>query len=107
MLGVDNKFGVPTSQWKKWKNRIDVETGKKIPDQLPRRIFNKLYAEICDTGSECFVHPDSQGKLAGAEFATIAWNAAWLAADAVRNPLAEALSKENIQTVLWDVDESA
>ena len=69
---VTNKNKVPKSEWKKWgaKGRIT---------------FNWLYGLMMDS-PDLFNHPKAV-KMNPLHWKTIAWNTAWLAADAVRDAL--------------------
>ncbi len=66
-LQQENKFSVPAKQWKKW------------PD-IAQRVFNEVH-ECMDLNPSLFVHPKTK-KIAKEQWGTVAWNAAWIAADA-------------------------
>ena len=63
-----NKYKVPASQWNKW--------GAK-----GRTTFNWLYKLMMES-PDLFNHPKAV-KMKPAHWKTVAWNTAWLAADAV------------------------
>lgn len=65
---TENKHKVAKTQWRKWSGS-------------QRAMFNSLYEDIMQMGTGLFVHPDTvERKISDAEFSTIAWNAAFLAA---------------------------
>lgn len=63
-----NKHKVPKSQWKKWGAQ-------------GRETFNWLYSLMMDS-PDLFNHPEAP-KMKPAYWKTVAWNAAWLAAEAI------------------------
>lgn len=69
MASVRNSFKVPKRQWRKWSQRA-------------RHTFNELYRSLRQ-GWETITPPGAHGVPHQARRVT-AWNAAWLAADAVR-----------------------
>jgi hypothetical protein len=71
-LQQENKNKVPASQWRKW------------PD-LAQRVFNDVYAAM-EQNPALFVHPKTK-KIAANQWGTVAWNAAWIAADATLTAL--------------------
>ena len=69
---VRNIYKVDRNQWRKWNER-------------QRALFNGLHADILQIKAPRFCHPKTVArKISKAEFSTIAWNAAWLAADHLR-----------------------
>lgn len=69
-----NKYRVPKSQWRKWRKRARVT-------------FNWLYG-LMMKDPDLFNHPKAI-KMNAAHWKTVAWNTAWLAADAVDDAIAE------------------
>lgn len=67
MKKVQNRYRVPVKQWRKWS-------------ELARLSFNRSYSFIHDNQS-IIIHPKAK-TAKPAEWKTIAWNAAWIAADA-------------------------
>ena len=65
-----NTNRVQASQWRKWNAKA-------------RETFNWLYG-LMTKSPDLFNHPKAT-KLKPAHWKTVAWNAAWLAADAVRD----------------------
>lgn len=64
-----NPHKVPLRQWRKW-------------DELARGVFNDTFETM--VGSQnLFLHPRQDGPRAE-YWKTTAWNAAWIAAEAVR-----------------------
>lgn len=63
-----NANRVPIKQWRKWS-----------PDA--RAVFNRVYEFVHDN-PRLMTHPKME-KVAPAHWKTIAWNSAWIAADAV------------------------
>jgi hypothetical protein len=59
---------VPRSQWRKWSKEA-------------RAVFNRVYSFMFDN-RDLMLHP-KQDKPKPAHWKTTAWNAAWIAADAV------------------------
>lgn len=59
-----NKYEVPEKTWELWSKRA-------------RHVFNKIYKTFGDQGS--IIHPETH-PLHEAEWNTIRWNVAWLAA---------------------------
>lgn len=71
---VKNKHDVGQSQWRKWS-------------LAERALFNNTFESILNIGADLFLHPKTvKRKISDDEFKTIAWNAAWEAADQLRNP---------------------
>ena len=71
---VDNIHTVQKKQWRKWSPR-------------QRQMFNMLYSAMTDD-PKLFQHPDSD--IPYEEYTTIAWNAAWIAADFTdKHPIGE------------------
>lgn len=64
---IDNKYRVQSKQWAKWSNPA-------------RAMFNLMYAKMGN--QELFKHPDAV-TVAPMYWNTTAWNASWLAADAL------------------------
>lgn len=71
MAKVKNTYKVNSSAWKKWTNQ-----GKDL--------FNEVYGAMTHTRSnqELFTHPDAP-MVPGEHWNTIAYNAAWWAAQHV------------------------
>ena len=63
-----NRFKVPLKKWRKW-NRV------------ARKVFNETFSAM-SSNQGLFLHPH-QDKLSRRMWRTTAWNAAWIAADAV------------------------
>jgi len=63
-----NLYRVPKKQWRKWSD-------------LARKVFNATYNFMMDN-TKVMIHPKSPMPKP-VHFKTIAWNAAWIAADAV------------------------
>lgn len=63
-----NKNKVPVKQWKKWSDQA-------------KSVFNRLYSFMM-SNREVMLHPKSP-QPSPQHFKTIAWNASWIAADAV------------------------
>lgn len=63
-----NRYRVPQSQWRKWSIAA-------------RLVFNVIYSTVYDN-QQLITHPRTP-KIKAFEWKTIAWNSAWLAADAV------------------------
>lgn len=66
----DNKYRVPQKQWRKWNANARVA-------------FNDIYSRMAKAPS-LFTHPKAL-KPKSVHWKVTAWNAAWLAADAVRD----------------------
>jgi hypothetical protein len=68
LITMQNNHRVPGKQWVKW-------------DEMQRSVFNHTYEEILSINTD-ILHPDTvRRRLTKAEMETIAWNAAWIAAD--------------------------
>lgn len=65
---VKNTYRVPKKRWQTW-------------DEAARYVFNETYSTMHDN-VELFLHP-KQEEPGHIEWKTTAWNAAWIAADAV------------------------
>jgi len=65
---MENVFKVNKKKWKKWS-------------PLARAVFNDVY-ELMHDNSYLFRHPQD-GPVYHKHWKTTAWNAAWIAADAV------------------------
>jgi hypothetical protein len=65
---ASNKHKVPVRQWRKWS-------------ATAKTVFNGLYA-IMRANQLAFLHP-KQESLSRQKWGTVAWNAAWIAADEV------------------------
>lgn len=73
-MTIQNLHGVHKEKWRKWSPEAQA-------------IFNGLYEDIERVGQCCFLHPNTVARnLSPDEFKTVAWNAAWLAADQVMQP---------------------
>jgi 3-deoxy-D-arabino-heptulosonate 7-phosphate (DAHP) synthase class II len=66
-LQQENKNKVPASQWRKW------------PD-IAQRVFNSVH-EAMEQNPALFVDSEFR-KIAAKQWGPVAWNAAWIAADA-------------------------
>jgi leucyl-tRNA synthetase len=64
-----NKFKVPLRQWRKW-------------NEMERGTFNEVH-DLFLHNQQIMCHP-KMPKIAEEHWSTIAWNAAWTAADAAR-----------------------
>jgi hypothetical protein len=65
-----NRYRVPEKQWNKWS-------------EAARRVFNEVYYTLTRNRQVRLLHPKTK-PLPAEEWQTPAWNAAWIAADAVR-----------------------
>lgn len=65
-MAVPNKFKVHQTAWSTWT-------------QIGRDTFNGVF-EIMRDGQQQFLHP-KQDALSAQKWRTVAWNAAWVAAD--------------------------
>lgn len=65
----ENKFRVPIRQWRKWS-------------LLARRAFNGVYSAMIE--SPWAFQPPSAKVTNGRAWKVTAWNAAWIAADAIK-----------------------
>ena len=69
MSASDNLHKVPMKVWKRWTPR-------------QRKVFNEVYdTMLCN--QELFRHPDA-AAIPMTQWTTTAWNAAWIAAGAVK-----------------------
>lgn len=75
---MKNFYKVPKKQWKKWP-------------ELCRRVFNKVYADMASCHGIA-MHPKTP-PMPMKEWNTVAWNVAWIAADACLASLKK-MSKE-------------
>lgn len=66
-----NRYKVPEKQWRKW-------------GELSRAVFNGVFEQMAD--GRMYVHPRYPAPAAE-QWHTIRWNAAWIAADNVRDCL--------------------
>lgn len=66
---MENVFNVQKKQWKKWT-------------PLARAVFNDVYFAMSD--QHLFLHPEATFNSA-LHWNTTAWNAAWIAADSVKD----------------------
>lgn len=69
MLQVENRFEVPRRQWAKWSDQA-------------RSVFNDTY-QVMMENQRLFLHPKAKAQEAE-HWKTTCWNAAWSAAEAVR-----------------------
>ena len=69
---VRNQNRVPRAQWRKWTNAA-------------RRVFNDTYAFMMKN-PDLITHP-AMPKPKPFHWTTLAWNAAWIAADALNGEL--------------------
>lgn len=67
---IPNKFRIPKKQWKKWDS-----TWQKT-------VFNEVY-ETMLRNQAMFLHPKTE-LISPARWKTTCWNAAWIAADAMK-----------------------
>jgi hypothetical protein len=67
---ANNKFNVSAHIWRSWP-------------PTARKVFNNVYSIMCES-QWMFLHPGTK-ELPGRAWRTTAWNAAWVAAEAVRN----------------------
>lgn len=65
---MKNKYKVPTRPWRTWSASA-------------QRVFNAVYSQIKNNSNVLF--PASASKLSRPAIRVIAWNSAWVAADAV------------------------
>ena len=63
-----NRYKVPQKQWRKWSDKA-------------REVFNETYRTMV-RNQWAFLHPKAEAAPR-AHWRTVAWNAAWIAADAV------------------------
>lgn len=68
MKSTTNENRVPVKQWRKWSSESKI-------------VFNRVY-EFCFNNPDLMLHP-KQEKPKPLFWKTTAWNAAWIAADAV------------------------
>lgn len=73
--GIDarNTYKVPVKQWRKWS-------------RIARTVFNRVY-NFAINNPELILHPQAVKTTKPAHWKTIAWNAAWIAADATDDSL--------------------
>ena len=64
-----NRHRVPKVKWRKW-------------NAAARRVFNEVYGTMAEN-QWTFLHPQ-QDRVSKRLWKTTAWNAAWIAADALR-----------------------
>jgi hypothetical protein len=65
---VSNDYRVPKKTWKRWSKKA-------------RRVFNEVY-DFAYSNQSLMTHP-KQPVMEPYHWKTVAWNAAWVAADAV------------------------
>jgi hypothetical protein len=75
-FGSANRNRVPKRQWRKWSS-------------LARLVFNETYGAMM-ANPEHYWHPMAQ-RVGKRLWKTTAWNAAWIAADAVRDATRQGL----------------
>lgn len=68
LISARNRFKVPLKQWRKWS-------------ALARSVFNNVFTSMTD---QSVITNPSGPKMTAAQWRTVRWNAAWLAADAVK-----------------------
>lgn len=73
-MKIKNEFKVPSKQWKRWSEKA-------------KKTFNEIYSFGVGDPST-MAHPNMP-KIKPFYFKTIAWNFAWLAADAVDDSIPE------------------
>jgi hypothetical protein len=71
-MSVQNLYKVPLKKWRKWS-------------PLARTVFNRVY-DFTFENQWAMLHP-KQPKPSPTHWKTTAWNAAWIAADAVDNTI--------------------
>jgi hypothetical protein len=71
-LRAMNTYKVPKKQWKKWNDAA-------------RAVFNETYYTILHN-PDVMTHP-KQKKIPAEHWNTLAWNAAWVAADAAKGAI--------------------
>lgn len=71
---VKNKNKVPVVQWRKWSNHA-------------KRIFNDVFYSMRPSMQRTLNHPEAFA-MPKEHWATLRWNAAWLAASAVKKDTA-------------------
>ena len=69
---VRNKYKVPVKTWRKWSQRA-------------RYVFNDLYSSMTNSPFAFRTPALDKVKLTARQWKVTAWNAAWMAADAVRD----------------------
>ena len=69
-----NQFKVPLNKWKKWSI-------------LAKKVFNSQF-ETLKNNQKVLTHPQMK-EVSKRMWSTVAWNSAWLAADAVDTGLKE------------------
>ena len=62
-----NLYNVPMKKWRKWC-------------LTSRQVFNEVYSSM-NMNQGLFLHPHTE-KISRQQWKTVAWNAAWIAADA-------------------------
>ena len=67
-MKVPNRYRVPLKQWARWSQRA-------------QDLFNALYSDMYDNQG-LFQHPKAP-EMKPVHWKTIAWNAGWVAANAV------------------------
>jgi hypothetical protein len=78
-LQQENIYKVSKDQWNKW---CDLE----------QRIFNKMY-EFASLNQNLCLHPKTK-PIDEAQWTTVAWNLAWMAADSCKESLHEITNGE-------------
>lgn len=66
-----NRHKVPQKKWRKWS-------------LAARKVFNETYSAM-SSNQKLFLHPQHE-NVSKRLWKTTAWNAAWIAADALRAP---------------------
>lgn len=69
----------------------------KKRSEAARKTFNALYSLMMDN-PELFTHPKAP-QLKPVHWKTVAWNAAWIAADAVDESIPDAIFDTNTQEI--------
>jgi hypothetical protein len=72
-MTVRNRFRVPVKQWAKWRHGG------------AQHVFNEVY-DVVINNQELMSHPKA-ATLHADHWRTLAWNTAWIAADAVTGAL--------------------
>ena len=80
---IRNSFKVPQKQWCKWSG-------------LARSVFNRVY-DFAFNSIELLNHPKAP-VLTPAWAKTLAWNTAWIAADAVDDEIPSVVEEINLRT---------
>lgn len=79
-MTIKNSYKVPLKKWRTWSVKA-------------REVFNSVYRQMTDN-PELYWHPKAT-KVSKVWWTTTAWNASWIAADAVDDqiPVADQLEQ--------------